>query len=114
MSIEYKITSDEYVSAGLTNGEIRGKAKLIHRTIEVALIFAAALFVYYEQYVFAGGMIGAVLGANLFPYLFRKTYVPWYLKRHYLKYPGIQEPVLFSVSDDGIRFVTDNGNSLVL
>lgn len=114
MNIEFQITRDEYVSAGLLNGEVRGRVRILHRLIDAVLIVAALVLLHFGAYVISAGLIGAAIGANLIPYLFRFLFVPWYLKRHYRKYPLIHKPLSISVVDEGIKFKSSGGEGLVL
>jgi hypothetical protein len=113
MTSKYQITPEEYVKAGLLNGEIRGKAKIIHIGIELLLVAAGLVFLYLEEYIFASGLIGAVIGGYLIPFLFRKCYTPWYLKKHYCKYPAMQKPMSIFVMEDGVKFKNDAGEGTV-
>lgn len=113
MTTQYQISPEEYVKAGLLNGEIRGTAKIVHYLIEALLIVASLGFAYLEQYIVASGLIGAVIGVYLIPFLFRKFYTPWYLKRHYRKYPAVQRPMSILVTESGVKFTSNSGEGTV-
>lgn len=114
MENQYQITVDEYVQAGLLNGELSRKTKQIHWAIEAGLLALGAVFFYLNSVALAFGMIGAVLGANLLPYLLRKLFVPWSLRRHYKNYLAIQKPTTISVLDQGVKFASPSGEGTIL
>lgn len=77
------------------------------------MIIASFGFAYFGEYTVASGLIGAVIGVYLILFLFRKFYTPWYLKKHYRKYPAIQRPMSLSVTDAGVKFMSDSGEGTV-
>ena len=109
MEAEFQITRDDYVAAGLLNGEMTRKAKYIHYSIDAVLIVLGIAALYVDRYILAGGLIGAAIGGNLLPYALRGLYVPWYLKKHYEKYKVVKKPVSISLHDDGLKFATSSG-----
>lgn len=113
MKIQFQISPEEYINAGLLNGEIRGITKKVHLLIEAFLLAAGLLFVFLENYIVAAGMVGAVIGANLLPYLLRRFYLPWYLRRHYWKYPIMQKSQSLSVLENGVEFESESGRGVI-
>jgi len=109
MEAEFQISREDYVSAGLLNGEMSRKAKYIHYAIDTLLIFLGVVALYVDKVIWAGGLIGAAIGGNLLPYALRGLYVPWYLKRHYEKYTVVKKPILIFLLDDGVKFTSSSG-----
>ena len=62
MEAEFQITRDDYVAAGLLNGEMTRKAKYIHYSIDAVLIVLGIAALYVDRYILAGGLIGAAIG----------------------------------------------------
>ena len=113
MEAEFQITKEDYVSAGLLNGEMNRKAKYIHYAIDAVFVILGFAMLYLGKMIWAGGFIGAAIGGNLLPYALRSLYVPWYLKRHYDKYKVVKKPVSISINDEGIKFSTSDGEGLL-
>lgn len=113
METEFQITQDDYVAAGILNGEMTHKSKYIHYAIDVVLLVLGVIAIYTDNILWAGGLIGAAIGGNLLPYVLRCFYVPWYLKRHYQKYKAIRNPVCILLLDEGVKFSSSSGEGLL-
>lgn len=113
MEAEFQITEKDYVAAGLLNGEMTRKSKYIHYAIDAVLVLLGIVAFYADKIIWAGGLIGAAIGGNLFPYALRGLYAPWYLKRHYRKYKVVKKPISILLLDEGVKFTTSNGEGLL-
>jgi len=113
MESEFQITQDDYVAAGLLNGEMTRKSKIIHYTIDAVLVLLGIAAFYADKIIWASGLVGAAIGGNLFPYALRGLYAPWYLKRHYQKYKVVKKPISILLLDMGVKFTTSNGEGLL-
>ena len=113
MTEEFQITSDDYVSAGLLNGEMTSRAKYIHYAIDASLVALGIAALYFEKYIWACGLIGAAIGGNLLPFVLRNLYSPWYLRHHYDKYKAVKKPISISILDEGVKFTSESGEGLL-
>ena len=114
MPNQFIISVEEYIASALLNGEMTQKGKRIHLAIDISLLILGVVTLFYGRYVIACASIGAVIGGNLFPFLLRKIYVPWMLKKHYEKYSNIKKPISASVENEGIKFESTDGANNVL
>jgi len=113
MATEYRISVDDYIQAGLLNGEMTARSKRIHLYIDIALVVLGALAFYFEQGIIGGALIGAAVGGNLLPYILRNYVSPWLLKRHYDKYPQMKKPVEITLDELGIRMESEDGSGIL-
>ncbi|WP_027709752.1 YcxB family protein [Zooshikella ganghwensis] len=114
MKSQYRISSEEYIKAGLLNGEMSSKSKKVHMVIDVSFVVVGLVFIYLGNNVLAVGFIGAAIGGNLLPFIIRRFYTPWYLKRHFHKYPAIQKPISISVLENGVKFESESGEGTIM
>lgn len=114
MSTEFQITVDDYIAAGLLNGEMTPKSKIIHLVIDIVLVVSGIAAFYIDQPIWASGFIGAAIGANLLPFILRRIVIPWRLKKHYGKYNKMRKPMTVSMNgDEGIKFESEDGTGLL-
>lgn len=108
MPIKFHITPEDYVSAGLLNVEMTKRSKIIHYIIDSIFIILGLIAWYFERHIIVGWLIGAVIVGNLLPFLLRKFFVPWQLKRHYKKYSKIKKPFAIILNNDSIKFESED------
>jgi hypothetical protein len=109
MPVQFTITAEDYIAAGLLNGEMTRTAKRIHYAIDAVLVISGVVALYYGKGIWAGGLIGAAIGGNLLPFILRKYVAPWRLRAHYAKYRQMRKPLTIAVANDGIKFESEDG-----
>jgi hypothetical protein len=103
------ITEEDYVNAGLLNGEMTRRSKRWHLAADILFVVLGCIAWYFDKRMIAFGLWGAGIGGAVGPLLIRQFLVPVLLKRHYRKYPKIQKPMTISLGDEGLLFAADDG-----
>ena len=107
---EYTITEKEYVQASSLHARLTKKQIAISSIVIIAL--ATLAYVAGDGAV-RGGAIGGLIGGIGAYTLIRLLINPWRTKRMYQSYAAIQESCTVILLDQGIRFRTELGESLI-
>jgi hypothetical protein len=111
MPTTYTISEHDYVQCAQINSIPRKTTRRVHLIIEVLLVIAGVTWLALGNIALGCGLIGAAIGANLFPWILKTTLAPYLLKRHYKKYKKMQEPIRVEFMDEGLGYNSEAGNS---
>jgi hypothetical protein len=113
MKVEYRITEDDYFRAMQLHAwrqQIMKPSVIAARAIAAILVLGAwwtapdaALFFAFCLVVLA-----------IVPLLVMYIWAPWSARRMYRQYMGIQEPMTFELSEDGLRLNSVAGEGVLL
>lgn len=110
LKAEYTISENDYVQAsrlysGFTNKQVAISVIVIIILLAVAYIADGSIF----RGAAIGGLVGCVGGYMIT----RFVLAPWRTKRLYRDYAAIREPCTITLENQGIRFRSKNGESLI-
>ena len=110
MTAKFRISEQDYLNAQKLHRKLTPKKLWFISLLGSTLTLMALLGPNAMQAMAIGGLIGGITVLLLIPTLI----APYVGKRHYRKYKAIQEELSMSVTDEGIRITTPNGDSIVL
>lgn len=113
MAVEFQITSNDYTSAGMLNGQVPPMFKKIHYVVDALLIILSVAALYFEYYSKFVGLIGAVFLGHLFPLIYRQVFAKRQIMNHYKKYKLIQQMTSVSIVEKGILIKAEFGQFLI-
>lgn len=109
MKTPYRISEDDYVDA------MRLFNRFTPRTFALCLTAALALGILAMAGppLVRAGAIGGLAGGLIVPVVGRYLVSPLLSRRHYRKYKAIQEAFTVELLDEGVRFASPHGESLL-
>ena len=110
VEVEYTITEDEYVKANMLFSIPTRKHKYMYAVTVTILVIAALIG---NDAVVRGAALGGLIGGGGGFLISRYMYAPWKTRRMYRNYAAASEPVTIQLKDEGIKFLSDMGESTI-
>lgn len=110
LEAEYTITEDEYVQANSLYARPTKKHLMIFASVIVTLIIVAIVA---GDSILRGAAIGGLIGSIGGFLIIRFIISPWRTRKFYRSYAAIKEPCTVKIEDQGVRFKSKMGVSLI-
>ena len=106
MKATYRISEQDYVNAMKLFGQLMPLAVAIYSAIVCVLVMLAV----FGPADLRGGVIGGLIGGSSVAFIGRYFLSPILARRNYRKYKAIHEEFAIELVDDGVRFISPNGD----